>query len=270
MNNFSPMMRRRRWFERAATVISFASVFLYGAGCAKNTTGKWFEKPRTSREWMELALEASSADERRRGVIGLARSVDAGSDWAMKVFDTIARTDQDAMVRATATRAMWPNAGETQIPTILRLLGSAKQQYSDVRQSPGPVRWAAAQVLLAMINDYRYSEGQRPEIVRVLLDRAANDSDRNVRIVVVEALGYFAEKPIPMTLAGVLEDDDFALQRAAETSLIALTGVTHHYDSKAWKAWLATVNDPFEKAGEVPEGLQVANKPKGWRWDWQF
>lgn len=270
MSNSSHMMRRRRWPDRAISIVSVGILVFSGSGCAKNTTGKWFEKPRTSREWMELALEASNADDRRRGVIGLTRSVDAGSDWAMKVFDTIARTDQDAMVRATAVRAMWPHAGEAQIPTIIKLLGSAKQQFPDVRQSPGPVRWAAAQVLLAMINDYRYSESQRPEIVRVLLDRAANDGDRNVRIVVVETLGYFAEKPIPMTLAAVLEDDDFALQRAAETSLIALTGVTHHYDAKAWKAWLATVSDPFEKAGQIPEGLHAANKPKGWRWDWQF
>ncbi|MEK6643749.1 MAG: hypothetical protein AABZ08_07550 [Planctomycetota bacterium] len=265
------MTRPFRWRDvgRLVCIVAVLSC-AGGSGCAKNTSGKWFEKPRTSREWMDLALEASSADERRRGVIGLARSADAGSDWAMKVFDTIARTDKDAMVRSAAVRAMWPHANDVQVVTLLKILGSAKEHYSDVRAATGPVRWSAAQVLLAIINDSRYHEEQRPEIVRVLIDRLGNNSDRNVRLIATEALAYFAERPIPSALATAMEEEDFAIQRAAENSLIALTGVTHHYDAKAWKAWLATVSDPFEKAGQTPEGLQAATKPKGWRWDWQF
>lgn len=237
-------------------------------GCGKNTTGKWFEKPHTSKEWLDIALEAPNPDDRRRGVVGLARSNDGGSDWALKVYDTIARTDKDTMVRCTAVRAMWPGATAEQVPTLLGILSSQKRSREDVRIAPGPLRWAAAKVLLAVVNDYRYQDSQRAEIVKTLLDRLSKDDDRNVRLTVIDTLAYFAEQPIPWALADAMQEDDFAQQSAAERALICLTGVTHHHDPAAWKKWLSSTQDPFEKAGQTPESLQASDKPRRWFWDW--
>jgi len=238
------------------------------SSCSKNTSGAWFEKPKTSRQWLDIALEASTPDERRRGVMGLSRSADGQTDWAMKVYDTIARTDKDTMVRTTAVGAMWPAANSEQVPVLLKLMQADTQHYEDVKPAAAPLRWEAARVLLAIVNDYRYRDDQRPEIVKVLLARLSSDPDRNVKLTIIETLSYFAENPIPAALANVMEENDFAIQSAAERSLIALTGVTHHHIAAAWKTWLAETKNPFEKAGQIPEGTAPHDKPRKWKWEW--
>jgi hypothetical protein len=239
-------------------------------GCSKNTSGRWFEKPKSSRQWLDMALEAPNADDRRRGVIGLARSNDATTDWAIKVYDTVARTDSDQMVRCAAVRAMARTAAGPQVSTLLRIMASQAARYPDVRQAAGPLRWEASKVLLVVVDESRYEPSQRGEIVATLLERLSKDNDRNVRLTVTDTLAYFAELPVPMALVDAMQEDDYAVQHAAEHSLIALTGVTHHHDAKAWRAWLAAAKDPFEKAGQTPEGLQAANQKRWWRWEWDF
>ena len=244
------------------------SLLIIGSGCSKNTSGHWFEKPRTSKEWLDIALEAAAPDERRRGVVGLSRSADGRTDWAMRVYDTVARTDKDAMVRTAAVGAMWPGANAEQVPTLLKIMQADTQHFDDVKPAAAPLRWAAAKVLLAVVNASRYQEAQRPQIVKVLLDRLSKDPDRNVKLTMIETLSYFAEQPIPLALADVMQENDFAIQSAAERSLIALTGVTHHHDAAAWKKWLASTTDPFEKAGQIPEGAAMGDKPRKWKWEW--
>lgn len=215
-----------------------------------------------------MALEAETPDERRQGVIGLAQSRDAASDWAMRVYDTVARTDTDPMVRCAAIRAMTAWAGSPQVPTALKLLRSDAGKAADVRPAPGPVRWEAAKLLEAVAREGGYEDAQREEIVATLLDRAAKDQDRLVRLTVIEMLGYFPQQPVPAALVDVIElEDDFALQHAAENALVTLTGVTHHHDADAWRKWLAETPNPFERAGELPEELTTEKKKPIWQWD---
>lgn len=217
-----------------------------------------------------MALEGSTGDERRRGVIGLAKSRDGNTEWAMKIYDTIARTDVDTAVRCTAVAALVPAAGPEQVSTAIRILSSTSQQIEDVRPAPDAVRWEAAKLLLSIIANYSYDESQRGEIVQALLERLARDKDRNVRLTSIDALSYFAQDPIPGALVDVMEqEEDFALQHAAETALITLTGHTNHHDPKAWRKWLAETADPFKDMGQSPPELQAADS-KGVRWEWPW
>jgi hypothetical protein len=247
-----------------------AFVFIWPVACSKNTSGRWFEKPKTSQEWLDMALEAPQADDRRRGVIGLARSQDGRSEWALKVYDTIARTDNDTMVRCAAVKAMGPTAGSEQVPTLLKILSSQTVRQAEVRPAAGALRWEAAKVLLAVVDGSRYAPSQRADIVKSLLERLTKDNDRNVRLTAIDTLAYFAESPVPAALVEALHEDDYAIQHGAELSLIALTGVTHHHDAAAWRAWLNSVKDPFEKAGQIPEGAHAAHHKRRWQWDWEF
>jgi len=261
-------MFRRRCDARVLFALAF--LLTLPTGCSKNTSGRWFEKPKTSQQWLDMALEAPNADDRRRGVIGLARGKDGTSDWAMKVYDTVARTDNDQMVRCAAVKAMVRTAGAPQVPTLLKIKGSQAARYPDVRPAAGPLRWEASRVLLVIVDESRYEPSQRSEIVKMLLERLTKDSDRNVRLTVIDTLAYFAEQPVPAALVEVMNEDDYSIQHAAENALIDLTGVTHHHDANAWRAWLAAAKDPFEKAGQTPEGLQATNQKHRWRWDWEF
>lgn len=280
MSSFSRQMRRR-WYSLLPRNSSVTRRFLTDAAlfciaflvpaCSRNPADKSFSKPKTSKQFLDMALEASTPDERRRGVVGLSHSSDGQTDWAMKVYDTIARTDRDTMVRTTAVGAMWPQANSEQVPTLLKIMQSDTQRFDDVKPAGGALRWAAAKVLLGIVNDVRYEEHQqRREIVKVLLERLSKDPDRNVKLTIIETLSYFAEQPIPMALADVMQENDFAIQCAAERSLIALTGETHHHDSAEWKKWLAQTKDPFEKAGQIPEGATASDKPRKWKWEWPW
>jgi HEAT repeat protein len=233
-------------------------------GCSTSRHGEWFKKPKTAQEWLDLALEAPTPDERRRGVVGLSQTREGSGEWAMKVYDTVARTDTDPMVRCAAIRAMSPHAGMLQVPTALKLLKSSTAHAADVRPAPGPVRWEAAKMLLGIVRESAYDDPQREEIAQTLLDRLARDDDRSVRLTVIDTLAYFPQSPVPAALVDVIElEDDFTLQHAAETALIAVTGTTHHHDAEAWRQWLAETKNPFEHAGDIPED-SLPRKSKPW------
>jgi HEAT repeat protein len=185
----------------------------------------------------------------------------------MKVYDTIARTDRSAVVRCAAIAAMTPRGGPRQVPTALKLLSSKDVTAPETRMAPASVRWEAAKLLDAIVARYDYQESQRPLIVRTLLDCLSRDPDRQVRLSAIGTLAYFAEAPVPQALIDVLDEEDFAFRHAAEMSLVDLTGMTHDYDSRRWRAWLESTDDPFERAGATPESMQ--EKQTSWNWGWE-
>ncbi len=261
--------RRLRYNELRGGVLGivlahWAVVFL-SSGCS-STSWTLFKRHPSSQTCLDLALEGETADERRRGVNGLASGKDASSEWVVKVFDTVARTDTDPMVRSAALRGLSRSAGAGSIPTAIRILNSTTTRYRDVRPAPAVVRWEAARLLLDIVDGYAYDESQRSKIVDVLLDRLRNDPDRNVRLACIDAVAYFAQRPIPSVLIDVMESDDFAVRHAAEQALIALTGVTQHHDPDAWRAWLADQDDPFGHAGETPAELARDGGHHWWPW----
>lgn len=197
-----------------------------------------------------MALEAQCADDRREGVSSLARTRDATTDWAIRVFETVARTDTDAMVRCTAVRALERSAGPNRVPLLLSILNGSAGTGDKTRM--GPVRWEAAKLLLVILRDGLYDETQREGIIRALLHGAAKDSDRNVRLAALDGLGHLPDRQVFFTLVDLLETEDFAVKRAAEESLIALTGTTHDYDAAAWRRWAEEHPAAFGSSASQP------------------
>lgn len=258
----SPPRNRCAPASRALALCLIAGILCGCSGKSKT----WYQR-KTSKDFVDLALESPNPDERREGVNGLSNSADAATDWAVKVFDTIARTDSNTAVRCAAVRAMHRSAGPQHLPTLLKILRSASQRLDDVRPAPGPLRWEAARLLAAIVGGQSYTPEQRDEVLYVLRDRAVEDHDRNVRLALIDALGFFHDRAVLETLIALLRDEDFAITRAAEQSLIALTGVTHRHSPDAWQAWLDKAADPFELAGYTPAEARVESK-SNWSWDW--
>lgn len=262
-----PSFRLYRGLFFLLSLLVVAGLF---AGCSSNKKRGWSIRPRSSQEWLDQALGSEIPDERRAGVIGFAESCDGTSEWAAKVFDTIARTDSDAMVRCAALRAMFRVAGPDRVPTLLKILNSADSEVDGVRPAPGPVRWEAAKLLEYHVDQGRYDPEQIDLVVQALLGRLAKDSDRNVKLAVIETMAYFSRRPIPGALIDALQTDDYAVKHACERALITLTGVTHNHDAAAWRAWLAATDDPFKNAGQLsPDDLEPPKK-RWWErgWDW--
>ncbi len=253
--------------RRTRVVRALAWCLIAGILCGCSGKNKTWYQRKTTKDYVDLALESPNPDERREGVNGLAKSADAASDWAVKVFDTIARTDSNTAVRCAAVRAMHRSAGPQHLPTLLKILRSASQRLDDVRPAPGPLRWEAARLLTTIVGGHSYDAAQRDELIRVLRELAQADRDRNVRLALIDALGFFHDRAVLDTLIAMLREEDFAITRAAEQSLIALTGVTHRHNAEAWQAWLDKAANPFELAGHTPAEARVESK-SNWSWDW--
>lgn len=250
-----------RWLG-AVLVISGA------ASCSVSDGFPWLHVggPKGGAHWLAMALESEQPDDRRRGINGLSESPEAATDWAIRVYDTVARTDRDTMVRRAALRAMSVAANGDRVPTVLKLLRSDRQRFSDVRPAPASVRWSAARLLLKVVHDYAYREDQRREIIDTLVERLPIERDVNVRLTLVDTLGYFPEREAAMALIDAMNGDGFAIRHAAEMALVSMTGVTHHHDPEAWRRWFNQTSGPFAKRGDIPEEMKV-ERPKP-RWDW--
>ncbi len=251
-----PMRQKTRLRPHNSTIFVLGAFILCAAlppalsGCSRPRHG-WGSK--SAQFWLDLALEGETPDDRRDGINGLSRSSDGDAEWAVKVYDTVARTDTDAMVRCAALNAMSDRADGTMVSTVLKILKSREARFEDVRPASGPVRWEAAKLLLDIVHGMMYEPDMRDEIVSTLLECLAKDRDRNVRLTAIDALGYFAQEPVPTALIDVMEsEEDYAMQHAAELSLMALTGKTFHHNAKAWRRWLNSVDDPFAHMGEIP------------------
>src|SRR5262245_5993589 len=84
----------------------FAMLARSRSGCGGwhwSSPREWFSRT-SSRQLLETALNDQRPDERRKAVNEMAARSDASADWAVKAFDTIARTDKDPMVRVEAVR----------------------------------------------------------------------------------------------------------------------------------------------------------------------
>ncbi len=271
---FKPNIHMPRRLRRSAGATFLAVViggllFPLAEGCNSHRSNNWVLIPRkkSTSEFADMALESKDADTRRRGVEGLAASPDASLDWAVKVFDTIARTDSDPMVRSAALRALEKTAGAEQLRTAITVLTSNVGKGSkDVRPAPPRVRWSAARLLLAFMDERILDADQRKTTLDVVLQHLKVEDDRTVRLSLIDTLAYFSDQQSVKALIDQLDDEDYAIQHAAELALVSLTGVTHHHDSAAWRQWLNDTPDPFAQAGQIPEEMQ-ANREKP-KWDW--
>jgi len=246
--------RHTRCLERGLLLVLVVAAFCTGCDSARR---QWEEARRSPNEWLDVALESPLPDDRRRAVNAIAASREGRSDWAVQAFDSIARTDIDATVRVAALRALRRSAGAATVPLTVKLLQPGPPA-EDVRAAPGIVRWEAALLLRDLARRSDVEPGMHESALTALLHRAVLDEDRNVRIAALEALGSFRDDRSLRALVAAMQDRDFAIQSAAEHSLVALTGERRGCDPDEWAAWLAA--HPNALAAQPPA---VSPRPAG-------
>lgn len=270
--------RRRRMNGRHVEVagLQSATCLLVGvasiiglSGCDMSARKDWRpDSMRSADEWVKMALESPHPDERRRGVVGLSQSRDASADWALRIYDKVARSDTDPGVRCAALRAMEQIADPQSQATALVVLQSERDPADGVVTAPASVRWSAARVLHSIAKTSGGETDSKSGVATALENAIRSEPDLQSRITMIDTLGYYRIRSVPSVLVEVLGDEDFAIRRAAESSLVALTGVTHNYDVAAWKAWLAKTRDPFAAAGQTPPGWDEPTQKPTWDWVW--
>jgi hypothetical protein len=239
-----------------AAVLALLPAILLG-GCNGSSRERWEKMNRSPQQWAEIALEAELPDQRREAIDAIVRGRAGDADWAVKLYDTVARTDTDAMVRVAALRGLRRSSGSRTAPLLAKLL----QQHPppDIRPASAPVRREAAAMLRDLCLAGQMVDAERGAAVAALMFRAEADPDRNVRILSLEALGGCRDLRVLNVLITAVGENDFTVQSVAERSLTRLTGVRHDGDADAWRQWLTSVDDPFTEA-------DIAASARGSRW----
>ncbi len=230
--------------------VALCFLLLVAGGCSDRQKRAW--KPQSQSDNYRLALESEDGNVRRDAVVRIAESGYVDSHDGFLVLDTVARTDPIGQIRCVAIRAFRRYEDSRPGATLLVVLNA---RAGDGKSIPpdDDVRWEAASALLALESEQLLEENQRREALDVFLKLSETGSERNVRLVALEALGHFQERRVFSPLIAALREPDFGYAERAERALISLTGTTQSFDADAWEKWLASTADPFANAGQEPE-----------------
>lgn len=165
-------------------------------------------------------------DERRVGINRLvARSYGRNEPYTER-YAQIAGNDPDALVRATAIRAL--NRARDASATDVYIAGLSDQDAM--------VRLEAAKALINLPDSAAIS----PLIARMRDQRETID----VRIAAAEALRHYPNLEVARNLAAMVQERQFSIAWQARRSLMALTGSDYRYNEPEWLRHL-TREQPF-------------------------
>lgn len=220
---------------------------------------------RTPQQRAMEAIQSDDPDHRRKLLTEVLKSSSVRSEWAVKVFATIAKTDPEPQVRCMAIKGLRRSADDRVIEPILMILN--QKDYPKVMPAPPEVRWDATEVLSLMSDLGAIPVEHQDWAKRTLIRLATEDTDRNVRIFATHALGNFFGPDVPLVLLQALEDRDFAVRYEAERALRKLTGENHNYDTDEWRSWLSQHRDiastrPTSQPDEI--GAEQAETKNFW------
>jgi hypothetical protein len=248
-------------------VVRVVAVLLLGtllAGCAdgdfnfSQTLDTGFKKllstRRSPQQQMILAVSSQDPDVRRDAIAEVSDSKKCDSEWAIKGYVAIACLDSNEQPRCIAIRALARTGDPRATETLLKILNHTDHPTHEVWPPTPLVRWDAAEGLATLSESGHVPEAQQSQVCDVLMQRLNIDTDRHARIAAARGLGEYPTPKVVKALVNGLRDDDFAVVHQCETSLVKLTGCTHHADVLAWERWLEESGDQlFAHAGEVPE-----------------
>jgi HEAT repeat protein len=170
----------------------------------------------------------TAADERRHGINYLVDRDFGRRDPYTERYEQIARGDKDAIVRATALRALNRARDASATPVFVGGLGDDSEF----------VRLEAAKAL-ANIPD----PAAAPALIRVL---TRMDEARDVRIAAADALRHYRTLEVARVLVTQLSGRDFGVAWQARQSLKHMTGQRDlRYDEAGWLAYLTGPAKPF-------------------------
>ena len=203
-----------------------------------------------------VALQEEDPDRRRQAVRAIARSDVVAQHWAVKAFETIARTDPDPQVRCAAIRALG-RSGDSAAAAPLLMILNWRDNPDHVPYPPDDeVRWDATAVLANLAGWQLVADQDTPRARTTFARLLKEDDNRNVRLEAARGLGCLdADRATLDVLVTGLSDRDFGVVYECERSLIKLTGMTFDYDPQAWTDWLGKASDPFALAGHTPATL---------------
>lgn len=205
---------------------------------------------RTPQQRAIEAIQTEDADQRRKLLTDVLKSNQATSEWAVKVFASIAKTDPDPQVRCMAIKGLRRASDERVVEPLLMILN--QKDFPKVAPAPPEVRWDATEVISYMSDFGSIPVDKRDWARKTLIRLVTEDPDRNVRICAAHGLGNYPSPDALTILVQAVEDRDFAVRYEAERSLEKLTGQRQNYDADAWRTWLAEHGDAITTTR--PEG----------------
>ncbi|MBN1344774.1 MAG: HEAT repeat domain-containing protein [Phycisphaerae bacterium] len=218
---------------------------------------------RTPQQRAIEALQTDNPDERRKLLAKVLKDKQATSEWAVKIFASVAKIDTDPQVRCMAIKGLRRSADERAAEPILMILNH-KDFPNKVVPPTDPVRWDATEVLAYMSDFNEIPPEHRDWARRTLIRLVTDDPDRHVRIYAARGLGNYPNRGALTALIRALEDPDFHVRYSAENSLEKLTGYRHNRDPDLWRDWAEKTENPFVKPEEADaqDALTDAPPPK--------
>ncbi|HVW38623.1 MAG TPA: HEAT repeat domain-containing protein [Pirellulales bacterium] len=167
------------------------------------------------------------ADARRRGMLYLVDRNYGRKPPYTTLYQQIALSDPDALVRATAIRSL--NRSRD---------ASATKVFVTALNDPSPLVRLEAVKALHRVPD--------PNAIEPLLDIVNNSDDlQDIRIAAAEALEDYRNFNVGRTLASLLNSKEFGVAWQARRSLKYMTGKDFDYDETAWLDYLGGPTKPL-------------------------
>lgn len=183
-----------------------------------------------------IAVESTSADERREALEAIVKDKDARDvESVVRLYCLVARTDADPMVRSAAVRGLAQLEGDDVVPTLCHVIETDKDPY---------VRTDAAHAL---------GHHEDAAAVEALLDALQGDEAIDVRVAAAESLRLHKNDRAANALAKALESRDLGVAYAAWESLRHMTGQDLPRKTDPWTEFLASADDPFADYGRGPD-----------------
>ena len=185
---------------------------------------------------VKMAFDPDDADNRREGVVGLAKRDWGLQDPYLKGYAVLLSEDRDPTVRSAAVRALGASGDQTYLTDIILALHDKHEQ----------VRWDAAVALDNVLGE---------EAIEPLCEKANEDSSDSVRRCSAKALRHYRKKQVIKTLARCLDDDALGVRYTAHKSLMEILGRDVGTESENWQQ--------FAK-GELPDSAPAETKKRWW------
>ncbi len=239
--------------------------------------------------YLTQAVDDPNPDVRRQAITHLTRTRRTSLPLVGETFAMVARTDSSERVRRAAIQALahTPDAPAA-LATLKSILegpqapeprpsgsGFKRDQLPDGRGSAGAnvlsagpeVRAVALETAHALLLRAGTASAVSDEFCHLAIARLAADPSRDVKIMSARLLELCHSSAALDGLIAGLRNRDFGVAYTCARSLRRLTSQTFELDADRWRAWAASVDDPFADRQEPGSRMTSAPDHPWWRLD---